>query len=410
MSKLYCVYMHVAPFPDKRIYIGKTCQYPLQRWRRGYDGNIIFQHAIDEFGNVIGAFNHYILAPNGKDWLLWNRSMELKSTNCFNYEEACELEAMWIAIYDSINFRHGFNRQSGGDKGYVCSESYKEYVSEMRKGWYQGNKNPFAGQTHTTDNRQRLSEQARQRTGSKNGMWGKHHTEEAKELNRQAHLGRYDGENNPFYGKHHSVETRAKSSEQHSKPISMYTLDGTYVKTFPSALVAAKEMGVAVQSISMCATKNTKTSCGRVWRYFACPQLPKEELPEKHAFCKTVAQYSLTGEFIRTFDSLTEAAQTANTTITNISRCVNGVFKQAGGYIWRNFVCDCLLSNELPVRQNRCRAVEQYDSKGALIKTYHSLKEAALALGVSPEAVCRAVKGKTKPCAGFVFRYSLISE
>lgn len=141
-----------------------------------------------------------------------------------------------------------------------------------------------------------------------------------------------------------------------------------------------------------------------IWRYFECPQLPESELPEKHALCKIVAQYSIQGEFIRTFDSLTNAAESANTTITNISKCVNGAHKQAGGYVWRDYVCELIPANELPVP--KCRAVEQYDSNGNFIKTYPSLKEAALALGVSPEAVCCAVKGKAKTCAGFVLKYS----
>ena len=66
--------------------------------------------------------------------------------------------------------------------------------------------------------------------GEKHPMYGKHHTEESKKKNREAHTGKhtseetrrkmrearkrkYVGENSPFYGKKHSEETKKKMSE-----------------------------------------------------------------------------------------------------------------------------------------------------------------------------------------------------
>ena len=78
------------------------------------------------------------------------------------------------------------------------------------------------------------------RTGEKNGFYGKHHTEEAKEKNRQAHIGKPSarkgthhteetkaklrekalerdvrGERNPFFGKHHTPEAIEKNRQAH---------------------------------------------------------------------------------------------------------------------------------------------------------------------------------------------------
>ena len=49
--------------------------------------------------------------------------------------------------------------------------------------------------------------------GGENPFKGKHHTEKAKEQNRQKHLGLYEGNKNPFYGKTHSEESKKKISE-----------------------------------------------------------------------------------------------------------------------------------------------------------------------------------------------------
>lgn len=265
--RLYCVYKHVAPWPDNRIYIGKTCQNLLQRWRRGYNQNMIFQSAIDEFGDVVDEFTHYVLDANGKDWTLWDRSMAREETHHFSLEEADELEGIWISISDSLDFHHGFNRQSGGDKGYVMSKDYIEYVSETRKGRYKGEKNPFYGKTHSDEVKIMLSEQAKQRTGEKNPFKGKHHTEEAKERNRQAHLGKYDGTKNPFYGKSHSDETKRILAERQRKPVAQYDIEGNLIAEFLSASDAAKAVGVSVQAISDNCRKKTRRCAGYIFRY-----------------------------------------------------------------------------------------------------------------------------------------------
>jgi len=44
--------------------------------------------------------------------------------------------------------------------------------------------------------------------GKNNPFYGKHHSDEIKELIRERMTGKYCGENNPFYGKHHSDETK----------------------------------------------------------------------------------------------------------------------------------------------------------------------------------------------------------
>lgn len=50
---------------------------------------------------------------------------------------------------------------------------------------------------------------------------------------------------------------------------------------------------------------------------------------------KSVAQYSLDGEYINTWKSINEAARNSNISAGNIHRCCMGEFKQTGGYIWK---------------------------------------------------------------------------
>lgn len=80
-----------------------------------------------------------------------------------------------------------------------CSEETKQKMSESRKGencyWY--------GKHRDAVTKEKISNACKGKTsGEKNGMYGKHHTDETKEALRKANLG-----------KHNSNETRKKISE-----------------------------------------------------------------------------------------------------------------------------------------------------------------------------------------------------
>lgn len=50
---------------------------------------------------------------------------------------------------------------------------------------------------------------------------------------------------------------------------------------------------------------------------------------------KKVAQYSLTGELINTFNSQTEAAKATNSKQGSISDCIRGIINKHNGFIWK---------------------------------------------------------------------------
>ena len=50
-----------------------------------------------------------------------------------------------------------------------------------------------------------------------------------------------------------------------------------------------------------------------------------------------VAQYTLQGEFIKTWDCMTDAGKELNIDISNILKCCKGKRPNAGGFIWKNY-------------------------------------------------------------------------
>ena len=53
------------------------------------------------------------------------------------------------------------------------------------------------------------------------------------------------------------------------------------------------------------------------------------------SLCIAVDQYSLNGIFIATYPSIAEAGRVVNIDSGNIGKCIKGIYKQSGGYVWR---------------------------------------------------------------------------
>lgn len=171
-----------------KIYIGKHSTDNLDD---GYMGSgKLIKKAIQKYG-IENFTKEYLAFCDTEDKLNWLEKFYIKK---------CKAREV------------GYNLTEGGDGslGRKLTEEHKRRISEANK----GAKNHFYGV---------------RRYGNNNPFYGKHHSEETKEKNRQAHLNKKAseetklkmslshqcniGENNPFYGKHHSEETKKKISE-----------------------------------------------------------------------------------------------------------------------------------------------------------------------------------------------------
>lgn len=141
MNNDYVVYMHTSP--NNKKYIGITGQKPERRWRKngeGYKDHLYFWRAIQKYG--WDNFKHEILYSG------------------LTKDEAEEKEIDLISYYKSNDSDYGYNMSIGGESG---SKGYK----------------------YTEEQRMRMSENHK---GEKNGMYGKHHSEESIEKGRIKHL------------------------------------------------------------------------------------------------------------------------------------------------------------------------------------------------------------------------------
>lgn len=87
---------------------------------------------------------------------------------------------------------------------------------------------------------------------------------------------------------------------------------------------------------------------------------------------KEIAQYTISGKFIRTWNSITEAEQSLN--ISNISQNLIGNSKYSGNYQWKYYTGD---NSDIDKVQTKEKTIYQFDLKGNLIKVWKSAADAA---------------------------------
>lgn len=121
-----------------------------------------------------------------------------------------------------------------------------------------------------------------------------------------------------------------------TKQVHQYDLNGNYIKTFKSRKEAVELVGVGFRHLSdyLAGCSKGKSVCGYMWSYEKKDKLPKYE--KKKNF-KKIYQYSINGKYLKSYNSIIEAAKLNNLKNSCISHCARGAknFPTYGGYIWK---------------------------------------------------------------------------
>lgn len=144
---------------------------------------------------------------------------------------------------------------------------------------------------------------------------------------------------------------------------------------------------------------------------FRIPEVD-EESPKKPK-C-VVNKYTVDGEYIESYDSISEAAEVNNVLDGCVRACCNRKTKTSGGFIYRYANDDrpVVMTNKVSetqtVRDGRreYRAVNQYTLGGKFVRSYSSVVEAAQLMGVFASGVRACCNGKVRRCGNFRYVYA----
>lgn len=165
------------------------------------------------------------------------------------------IEKIYIAGWNLLDDRYGYNISSGGSNGNNFAGKSEEEMNEIKN---------------------KMSEN---RIGEKNGFYGKKHSDESKLKMSKTTRDMSIGKNNPFYGKHHTEETKKKISENNkyyygknhhnSKKVAMINKDtDEVIMIFDSVADANEYLGKSRRNKNICnGARNNKIVYGYKWMY-----------------------------------------------------------------------------------------------------------------------------------------------
>jgi hypothetical protein len=114
------------------------------------------------------------------------------------------------------------------------------------------------------------------------------------------------------------------------KTVYQYALNGDLINSYPSLTSAADAVNVTKSTIGKASTGVAKTCKGYVWSYYSSlPVILKDDRK------KGVQQFTKNNEFVREFESVTEASTIANCNKTSIAKVCRGERKTCGGFLWK---------------------------------------------------------------------------
>ena len=125
------------------------------------------------------------------------------------------------------------------------------------------------------------------------------------------------------------------------RKVNQYTLEGKFIQTFNSAREAKRVLDKKGIAITGCCLGTHPTAGGFYWRYFEGntsdifiePFIKAEYIKKEKT--RAIAQYSLSGDFIKSYSSMVEAHRETAIYLRSIRECCQGKVAQAKGFIWK---------------------------------------------------------------------------
>ena len=101
------------------------------------------------------------------------------------------------------------------------------------------------------------------------------------------------------------------------------------ISEYPSIRDAERKTELSRGNISKCCKHKVTYVGGYVWRFEG------DITPPKYKKIVSVCKYDLNHNFIKEYDTISDAVRDNGLTPGTISRCCKGVTKSAGGFIWK---------------------------------------------------------------------------
>lgn len=123
---------------------------------------------------------------------------------------------------------------------------------------------------------------------------------------------------------------------------------------------------------------------------------------------KAVLQYDLNGNFIKAWDSVTEAEKGTNTSSGSISRCCKKERTMASNSLWK-YATDESSVEELMLnyaKSPKCNSVDLIDNKGIILQQFETAAQAERFVGAARGSISAVCNHKNKSAKGYYWQWS----
>ena len=189
------------------------------------------------------------------------------------------------------------------------------------------------------------------------------------------------------------------------KPVDQYDKYGNYIRSYTSASEAAYATNGSRKGITNCCNrtvdkrnKRTYSSGGYIWRFKGDTYI---EDSLKKSLQRPIVQYDLDGNIIQYFDSIQSASVATGIIPESIGKCCKGHSMQSNGFVF--------LYNDNDFKKviyKNIKPVNCYSLDDNFINSYHSIKEASLAIGKKVCGIHDCCKGRQHTAYGYKWFYA----
>lgn len=201
------------------------------------------------------------------------------------------------------------------------------------------------------------------------------------------------------------IEINQKEETTTTKsPIALVNESGELIKCYPSIKSAALENNVDPHSIRDVLNGKYSSAKGKKYR-----RLRKEEAQrfgfdfgtEINNKKKAVLQYTLNGEYVKTYSSINAALKSLGKASHNqgIHQCLNGTYSTAFGYVWKYKE---KTNQKRPLKRRTVLVCLEKKSK-KVIQKFSSTKEASLSMKISVSSINNCLRGRQKTAGGYLW-------
>lgn len=198
-------------------------------------------------------------------------------------------------------------------------------------------------------------------------------------------------------------------SNHYTKSVYQFTLSGKLLKKWDSISEASLYVtnGRSTSALYSALRGESSQAYGYMWSYSnKCDEKYKSRTDK---FGKRVNQYDLNFNYIKTFNSMADAAKSIGCNYyQSISACCNGKVYQSYGYMWRYVGENDNNSNLYYEKMGYMYPINMYDLSGNYIKTFENM--ICISDKYNPSLIRRCCDNEIKKAYNYVWKYNLSIE